>query len=551
MGKMDLEDLRDLDGDQHGYDRGSAGHEARSVLTAKKEMVILKAELIVINGTVTTMDNLCPFAQAVAIGGGKILVVGSNEEALTFAGTETRVLDAGGNTVLPGFIDSHVHFMGTGLDAASVYLTGAANQTEFMERLSGKARTLKKDAWLRGYGYDETKLAEKCLPTLAELDAAYPDRPVFLSRIDAHSCFLNSVAFRMLGVDENAEGIIRDERGIFTGVLKAASNSAARKTMSEELTTDEMRREAMDYGAKEALKAGVTSIHALEGGSLFSDKDVDVLLRHQGEIPLRTVVYHQIMDVRRVRSEGLPRVGGCITVDGSLGSRTAALLEPYADMPDVSGTPYVTQKEIDDFVMEAHCADMQIAMHTIGDRAIEMLMQAYEKALYKYPRTNHRHRFEHFSVPTYDQIRRAKQLNVCIAVQPSFDYYTSETMMPVRLGPERVKRSYPLRSLVEEGLVIAGGSDSNITPISPLLGIYSSMTHSQPLQRLSLYESLKLFTINGAYLAFEEREKGTLTPGKLGDAVIVEGDIWKATPLEIKDMKVLYTIVGGKVVFEG
>lgn len=511
----------------------------------------MKAELIIINGKVTTMDNLCPFAQAVAIGGGRILTVGSNEEALRYAEAETHILDACGNTVLPGFIDSHVHFMGTGLDAASVYLTGAGSRAEFMARLAKKAQTIKQGVWLRGYGYDETKFAEKSLPTLAELDAAYPDRPVLLSRIDAHSCFLNSVAFRMLGIHENAEGINRDEHGNFTGVLKAESNAMARKTMAEELTTDEMRREAMDYGAQEAFRAGVTTVHALEGGSLYSDKDVDVLLRHQNEIPLRTVVYHQIMDARRVLNEGLPRVGGCVPADGSLGSYTAALLEPYADRPDTCGVPYVTQKELDDFVMEAHCAGMQIAMHTIGDRAIEMMMQAYEKALYKYPRKNHRHRFEHFSVPTYDQIRRAKQIDVCIAVQPSFDYYTSYTMMPVRLGPERVKRSYPLRSLIEEGLIIGGGSDSNVTPISPLLGIYSSMAHTQPMQRLSLYESLKLFTINGAYLGFEELEKGTLTPGKLGDVAILQGNIWNATPEEIKEMKVLYTIIGGKVVFEG
>lgn len=495
------------------------------------------------------MDILHPFARAVAIGGGRILAVGAEADIMALAGEQTQIIDAGDNTVLPGFIDSHVHFMGTGLDAASVFLTGAEDQSVFLDRLDKKAATLKPGAWLRGYGYDETKFTEGALPSLERLDGAYPDRPVFLSRIDAHACFLNTTAFHLLGLDPCTAGIECDAGGRPTGVLRAEANSIARRTMSEELTTDEMRREAMEYGAQIAAAAGVTTVHALEGGSLYSDKDVDVLSRYQDQIPLRTVIYHQIMDVPRVRAEGFPRIGGCITLDGSLGSYTAALLEPYADRPETCGQPYYTQQEVNEFVLEAHCAGMQIAMHTIGDAAIEMLMKAYERALKKYPRPGHRHRFEHFSVPTYDQVRRAKALGVCIAVQPSFDYFTSGVMMPARLGPQRVKRSYPLRTLLEEGLILGGGSDSNITPISPLLGIYSAMTHTQPLQRLSLYESLKLFTTGAAYLAFEEQDKGSLEPGKLGDVTVVEGDLWTMTPKEIKDAKILYTILGGRVTF--
>ena len=497
------------------------------------------------------MDLYKPFATAVVIADERIVKVCEDEEALTYRGEETKLLDAEGNTVLPGFIDSHVHFMGTGLDATAVFLTGAKDQNEFWARLDRKVETLAEGEWLRGYGYDETKLEESRLPTLEELDARYPDRPVFLSRIDAHSCFLNSVAYQMLGLPEDTQGIVRDGTGKRTGVLRATANSIARREMSEELTTDAMRKQALEYGAKIANQAGVTTLHALEGGSLFSDKDVGILQMYQNELTVRTVIYHQIMDVKRVKAEGFPRIGGCITVDGSLGSYTAALLEPYADRPDTCGTPYLTQEEMDAFVLEAHQEGMQIAMHTIGDKAIEMLLQAYEKAQAKYPRQNHRHRLEHFSVPTYDQIRRAKKVGACIAVQPSFDYYTSAVMMPARLGPQRVKRSYPLRSLLEEGLVIGGGSDSNITPISPLLGIYASLTHTQPMQRLTLYEALRLFTIDAAYLAFEEQEKGSLEVGKLGDICIVAGDLWSMSPEEIKDANILYTIVGGRIVFDG
>lgn len=509
----------------------------------------MKIDTIVINGKVLTMENHQPFAEAIAISDGKIAAVGSHKDIMQLVNAETEIIDAQQNTVLPGFIDAHVHFMGTGLDASSICLTGVSNHEELFCRLKAYEDGLKNNAWLRGYGYDETKYSENALPDIKLLNATFPNRPVFLSRIDAHSCFLNDIAFKLLQIEPETEGIIR-ENGKFTGVLRATANSKARKKMSEELITDEVRKEAMFIGAERALKEGVTSLHALEGGSLFSDKDVDVMLKYQQELPIRTLLYHQITDVEKVKSEGLPRIGGCITVDGSLGSYTAALLEPYADKPTTSGVPYMSQKDIDDFVMEAHISNMQIAMHTIGDRAIEMLMLAYEKALDKYPRDNHRHRFEHFSVPTYDQMHRAGKLKVCISVQPSFDYLTSYTMMPVRLGQERVKRSYPLRSLIEEGLTIAGGSDSNITPISPLLGIYSAMLHSNPLQRLSLYESIKLFTINAAYLGFEEKEKGSIKAGKLADIVILRGDILNTPTREIKDMEILKTIVGGQVKYQ-
>lgn len=509
----------------------------------------MSMDMVLYNGNIITMENLAPYATALAVKDGKIAAVGNDADIKKLASAETQLVDAGGNTVLPGLIDAHVHFMGTGLDAAAANLMGTQSQAAFMERLHTKEKELKEDAWLRGFGYDETKFAEKALPSMDALSVAFPNRPVFLSRIDAHSCFLNARAYELLGIDPATEGVVM-ENGRPTGVFRASANSQARKKMSEELTTDEVRREAIHLAANDALKVGVTTLHALEGGSLYSDKDVDVMLKYAHELPIRTLLYHQIPDAKRVKAEGLPRVGGCITVDGSLGSHTAALLEPYADQPATCGTPYMPQQEIDDFVLEAHSLGMQVAMHTIGDKAIEMLMLAYEKALAKIPRQNHRHRFEHFTVPTYDQIGRAARLGVAISVQPSFDYLTSGAMMPARLGHERLRRSYPFRTLLEEGLLLAGGSDSNITPISPLFGITSCMVHSQPMQRLSLYESLKLFTINAAAIGFEEAEKGSLAPGKYADITIIEGDIWNTPAEDIQHMKVLKTIVGGKIRYE-
>jgi predicted amidohydrolase YtcJ len=495
------------------------------------------------------MEPRLPYVSAVAVKGDRILAAGNDRAIKSYANAETILIDARGSTVLPGLIDAHVHFMGTGLDAGAAALMGTASRSELFDRLRKKEAELNPGEWLRGFGYDETKFEEKSLPGLAEFNAVFPGRPVFLSRIDAHSCFLNDVAYDMVDPAPSVEGIVT-EGGTRTGVLREAANAFARKRMSEELTTDDIRRKAMHTAAQEALRAGVTTLHALEGGSLFSDKDVDVMLKFAGSLPIRTLLYHQITDVEQILKEGLPRIGGCITIDGSLGSYTAALSEPYADKPEVSGTPYFTPREIEDFVMEAHAAGLQIAMHTIGDHAIELLMQAYEKALSRYPKKDHRHRFEHFTVPTYDQIIRAAKLGVCISVQPSFDYLTSKTMMPLRLGEERLRRAYPFRTMMEEGLILAGGSDSNITPLSPLFGITSCMVHSQPMQRLSLYEALKLFTVNAAYIGFEEEEKGSIKIGKYADIVIIEGDITKTEADQIQYMQVLKTIVGGDVKFE-
>ncbi len=512
----------------------------------------MKVDFAVINGKVNTMNPFQPQASAVAVAKGRIVAVGSDEEIMKLTSVETQVLDAKQNTVLPGFIDTHVHLMMTGQDATAVYLNDATTREAFIGMLKEKEKTLRPGAWLQGAGYDETQFPEKTLPPIEELDAAFPDRPIFVGRVDAHSVCLNTLAFQMLGIDLATEGVELTEDGRFGGVVRATANSVARQVMSDQLIDNEMRRDFLHAGAMEALKGGVTSLCALEGGTLCNEDDVNAFLKYQDELAIRTILYHQVMDVPKVYEEGFPRIGGCITVDGSMGSRTAAFMEPYADCEGFCGDAYYTQKEIDDFVMEAHSKGMQIAMHTIGDKAIEMLLQAYEKALAKYPRVDHRHRFEHFSVPTYNQMVRAKALGCYIAVQPAFVHYGKmSNMLWDRLGEERVKRSYAFRSLLDMGLPLAGGSDSSVTPISPLLGISAAATHYHPEQNLSIYEGLKLFTSDAAAFTFEEKEKGSIEVGKLGDITIIEGDIWNTKPDDIKDMKILYTIVGGELKYQG
>jgi predicted amidohydrolase YtcJ len=246
----------------------------------------------------------------------------------------------------------------------------------------------------------------------------------------------------------------------------------------------------------------------------------------------------------------LPRIGGCILLDGDFGPHTAALLEPYADQPDNCGTLYYTQQEVDAFVEAAHRAGLQIAMHAVGDRAAEQALNAYERALERWPRPDHRHRIEHFEVYDEELVARTRRLGVHLAIQPPFNvYFGGHARLNPILGEERALRSDPVRSLVEAGIPVGGGSDSAVTPMQPLYGIYSAVNHSNPAERLSVERALRLYTLDNAALAFEEEGKGSIEIGKLGDLVVLSDDPMSVAPETIADIAVEMTVVGGEIVY--
>ncbi len=510
--------------------------------------------LVIFNGQINTMNPFQPYAQAMAIKNGRIIAVGSDEEIKRVMPPDAEIIDAEGNSVFPGFIDTHVHLMMTGQDAAAVQLYGAKTRQEFMALLKEREKELKPGMWLQGTGYDETQFPEKTLPPIEELDAAFPDRPIFIGRMDAHQVCMNTVAFAALGIPLDAQGVEVNEQGKFAGIIKDPTNGVARTILSDKLINDEMRREYLHIASRESLKMGTTTLCALEGGTLCNEKDVPIYLKYKDELPIHTYLMHQVMDVQKVIDEGQKAIGGCIVLDGSIGSRTAAFFDEYADLPGYKGELYYTPKEVEDFVMEAHSKGLQISMHCIGDRAIETLLQAYEKALYKYPRVDHRHRFEHFSTPTYNQIIRAKQLGCYLGVQPSYTFSpASELMYRDRLGSEREKRTCMLRTFLDMGLTLGAGSDAPIEPINPFRGIVAGMNHYNKAERITLYEGLKMFTSEAAKFTFEEKEKGTLEVGKLGDVAIIEGNIWNMDTRDMQafnNIKFLYTIVEGEIKYK-
>lgn len=504
------------------------------------------AELVLFNGEVVSVDESFTVYSAVAVKDGTIVKLGEDKEIKKFITDATTVIDLKGRALLPGFIDSHVHFTQTGLDEMNLNASGFRTMDEFFNGLEQFAENIESGRWVIAVSFDEAKISDGRMPNREDLDQLSINNPVFIGRVDAHSCAVNSKGLELLNIDERTEGYDKDEKGKAQGIFRARANGLARVKLTDFITDDE-RRAALNLAARLALSRGVTTIHALEGGSLFSEKDVAVIKEEKDRLPVNIEIFHQTMDVDAVKKEGFNHIGGCITIDGSIGSYTAAFQEPYADPPDTRGCLYYTDDQIETFVTRAHNEGMQISTHCIGDRAIEQMLKAYEKCVSEKECRDRRHRIEHFSVPTYDQVNRAAQLGLVISTQPVFNYYNKNSTYKKRLGEEREGRVCPLNTMIGKGILVAGGSDSPVTAINPLLGIYAAVNHSNEKESISVKEAIKLFTINGAKAVFREDKRGSLEVGKKADMVMLNENPLRMDKRLIKDIEVLMTIVNGRI----
>jgi predicted amidohydrolase YtcJ len=510
----------------------------------------LFADTVLQNGKIRTMCQESKEVTAAAIINGRIIRTGTGQEIQRYIGENTEVIDLKGKTVLPGFIDSHVHLTQTGLDLMGVDTSKYSRFDDVLSAIEALAKKTAPGNWIRCYAFKEHNYSENRMLTRFDIDKLGIPNPVFISRVDAHSCTVNTIGLQRLNIPDDIQGIDKTGNEL-TGILRGNANSYARKTVTDSID-DETRIEGLKLACDRALKVGITSIHAMEGGNLFNEKDVPVLVRHKDNLPVSVTVFHQVIDVDKVISEGLSRIGGCIPFDGSLGSYTAALSQPYADKPETRGILYYSDEEVEDFVLKAHTNNIQITGHAIGDRAIIQLLNAYEKALDYYPRSDCRHRVEHFSVTNDYILEKARELGIIISAQPVFDYYNQKggNTNGKRLGELRNKNVFPFKTMADIGLVVCGGSDSSVTPMNPLLGIHSAVNHSLPEQRVSVYDAVKMFTINAAYAVFEEKERGTIEPGKWADMVILDKDIFDIPENEILGANVAATMAKGKVVYK-
>lgn len=496
------------------------------------------------NAVVHTMDPRRPRATWFTTLGDRFQRVGENEEPPE--DVKARV-DLGGRCVVPGFIDSHIHFFQTGLDLLFVDLAQARNLEELAEMLISGTRG--KRSWVFAHSFEEDKLQDADRLTRSELDRVFPYRPVWINRVDYHSAVVNTAALRRLEIPKGTPGLLLDN-GEPNGILRAQAYMHA-KTRVSRLYPIEVKERAVKAAAAACVKQGVTAVHALEGGKLFGDEGVQTVLKKIDGLPLDVTLFLQEMNTFFCTKLGFEHLGGCVLIDGSIGSYTAALDEDYVGLAGARGVLYEKSRDLSTFIEEAHAAGAQLAFHAIGPRAIEQVLSAYERAFHKSPRYDHRHRIEHFELATDDQIERCAEIGIVVAMQPTFEYLWGGPggMYAARIG-ERWRQTNRLKTIVDKGVVIAGGSDANVTPPGPLLGIHAAVNHPNPEQRLSVEAALRMMTIDAAYAGKNDHRHGSIQPGKEASFAVLDDDLLVVPEHRIRFLEVCETWSLGRRVYQ-
>jgi hypothetical protein len=551
--------------------------------------ILRGADLVLMHGKIWTGEPTSPpgarpspaeFAQAVAIANGRILAVGSDEQVRGYVGTNTKVIDLQGRLAVPGLVDSHAHFIMGGFQLLEIDLKNARSEEEFSRRIAEKAKTLAPGRWLLGGDWDEQAWASAKLPTREMVDAVTAKNPVFLSRYDGHAGLANSLALKLAGVTratpEPVGGVIvRDARtGEPTGILKDAAQDLVAKVIPPPMEAE--MAEALRAGLQEAARVGLTSVEDItvdeDSWNRSFTGQIQLLRRAELEGWL-TCRFYEIIPVghwEKLRDAGLERDMGDDYIklgavkafaDGSLGSATAWMFEPFADDPANRGIPLPLMNppaKMEALADGADRAQIQLCIHAIGDRAIAEILDMYER-LDGGNAAAHRFRIEHAQHMRPQDFARFGKLGIVASMQP-YHAIDDGRWAEKRLGHERARWSYAWRSMLDAGAPLAFGSDWPLAPLDPILGIYAAVTRATldekhpegwfPEQRLTVEEALRAYTQGSAYAAFQENEKGSIAPGKLGDVVVISDDLFTIPPAKIKDARVVMNIVGGKIVYE-
>jgi predicted amidohydrolase YtcJ len=530
------------------------------------------ADLIITNGKLYTVDKTRPRAEALAVIGDRIIAVGFASDIDQWRGPNTRVIDARERLVLPGFNDAHVHFLDGGLQLDNVQLKDADSPQEFVRRIAERARQTGKGEWILGGDWDEQKWNPPQLPTKELIDAATPNTPVFVNRYDGHMSLANSLALMIAGVtaaapDPPGGAIVRDAQGNPTGILKDAAMELVTRKIPP-FSHDRLVRAAKRALAYAAV-LGVTSVQDMNPE--YSYIAVYSELAERGELtsriyaaPLITGVEDQTkIGIGRAFGSPLLRIGAVKAyADGSLGSTTAYFFQPYTDAPQTRGLlgeEMQPRSKMRDWLMNADKARLQICMHAIGDAAISQVLDLFGEVERAHGESDRRFRIEHAQHMAAKDFDRFAKMKVIASVQP-YHAIDDGRWAEKRIGPERIKSTYAFRSFLDHGVRLALGTDWTVAPLNPMLTLYAAVTRATldgknpggwvPEQRISLSEAIEAYTMGSAYAEFQEHEKGSLTPGKLADVVILSDNLFSINPKNIPDVRVEATIVGGKVVWK-
>ena len=528
------------------------------------------ADLIITNARIYTVDDNRPMAEALSVRGGRVLFAGSARGAMATRGPLTRVVDAAGATVIPGIADAHVHLLSLGFALRTVDLDGTRSYDEVIARVAAKAKELPAGAWITGRGWDQNDWPDTRFPTHEALSRAVPNNPVVLGRVDGHAVLANAAAMRLAGITASTpdpagghieRGANREPTGVFV------DNAADLVDRAPPPSHDDIR-DATLAAIREANRFGLTSVH--DAGVPPAVIDIYEELARAGQYSLRNYVMVQGDDstiARYLRRgpqsalyDGRLWIRAIkIVADGALGSRGAALLDPYSDDASTTGLVRVPQARIQDVAVRALRGGFQLNVHAIGDRGNRMVLDAFEAALRQVPTADHRFRIEHAQILHHDDIPRFAQLDVIPSMQAT--HQTSDMYWaPNRLGYARILGAYAWRSLLNTGVVIPNGTDFPVEAVNPFYTFHSAVTRQDadnwppggwfPQERMTREEALKSITLWPAYAAFEERDMGSLTPGKLADFVILDRDIMTVAPEALVGTQVVATYLGGKAIYE-
>ena len=528
-------------------------------------------ETIIVNAKVHTVDRARLSAEAVAICGELIHRVGTSEEIRKLAGPKTRVIDAAGRLVVPGFNDAHVHLLDGANELLSVDLRPAKDEQDMARRLAAHAAKLPKGEWIVGGYWDHEAWPSKALPTRQAIDAATPNNPIFVQRLDGHMGLANSLAIKLAGVTrvtKSPDGgtIVLDAAGEPAGVFKDNAMGLVTRVIPPD--SPERLTEKAKAALRFAASLGVTTIQDMTA----SPRELEAyrLLEARGELTARIYSMQNYPSTRSARSGQVPAPSGengswirtgaiKLFADGSMGSGTAAFFEPYADDPSTSGLllqpPDVLQKEI----FDADAAGYQLVVHAIGDRANAMVLDIFERLVKERGARDRRPRIEHAQVVRAADKPRFKALGVIASIQPSHcidDMRWAER----RIGKQRTPISYNFRSFADAGAQIAFGTDWYVEPLNPMLGLYAAVTRQFedgtpsggwfPEERISMADAIEYYTLGSAYAQFADTRQGTITEGKAADLVILSRDLFTIPPREVLGARPVLTMVGGRVVYE-
>lgn len=535
------------------------------------------ADLVFKNGNIYTADDARPKAEAAAVKGDRIIFAGSNREVQKYIGSKTRVIDLAGKTMLPGLTDAHHHLSGVGFRELTLNLEGVNNLEDFLAKVKERVNQKQPGEWVTGRGWIETFWTPPVFPTRWDLDKIAPNNPVILTRADGHGTVVNSAALKIAGIDKNTAspfgGEISKEKqsGAPNGMLLDAAQELVRRHLPP--TSAAEAEQAIILGVKRDISLGWTQVQ--DPGGTFAEVELFRKLHAEDKIKLRI---YKALSAPGKEAQQLFRNGPIIGADdyhltvrtlklyadGSLGSRSAALLQPYSDKPDTSGFLTIKEEELQPILQAALRKGIQIQTHAIGDRGNRFILDQYEQAMNAVPKAEWkikepRWRVEHSQIVNPADIPRFKKLGVIPSMQPSHAIGDLH-FAPSRLGIARLEGAYAWQSFIKSGSIVPGGSDAPVERGEPMIEFYAAVARKDmkgfsgegwhPEEAVSREQALRMFTIWPAYAAFEETLRGSIEPGKLADFTVLSADIMKIPEMEILKTRCLMTVIGGEIVYE-